>query len=109
MTPSTHEHQWAYIGDVALIIRKGDTNAKLRRCEYCVGCSTLRVEFPSGWYVMQGNATKEFMSHFEEEKTGKVFRLPPKGFRPTAAKTENRLGRGLTELMAHALPPTFIK
>lgn len=99
MAFSIHEHQWVYPGDLALLVGKSDRDVSLRRCEYCTGCSAFRVYFPSGWYAMEGDATKEFLSKFDGEIPGEVYRVAPKEFRPRPEKQEpKRLGRSLKDI-----------
>lgn len=99
MTPSIHEHQWVYLADLALVASSRETDVNLRRGEYCIECSSLRVLYPSGWYVMQGKATKEFLEQFAGAAPGGVLVAPPEEFRPRPPKPEpSRLGRGLVDL-----------
>lgn len=100
MASSIHEHQWAYFADIALAVTRKETDVNLRRGEYCVGCSTLRVLFPSGWYIMQGDATKSFLKQFDREIPGKVLKLLPTKFKPRPPKRDaDRLGKSLKDLM----------
>jgi hypothetical protein len=99
MTHSIHEHQWVYLADLALVVSKKETDVSLRRGEYCIECSSLRVLYPSGWYVMQGKATKEFLKQFSSDAPGEVLKAPPEEFRPKPPKpTPSRLGRNLVDL-----------
>ena len=105
MTRSIHEHQWAYFADLALAVSRKETDVNLRRGEYCIGCSTLRVLFPSGWYIMQGDATKSFLKQFEREIPGKVLKLLPAEFKPRPPKRgPDRLGKGLKVLTEESHP-----
>ena len=99
MTHSIHNHQWVYLGDLALVVSSKEQNVQLRRLEYCVGCSELRVSFPSGWYAMKGMATEAFLSKFDGDAEGMVFKIPPKEFKPRSPKpAPRRLGKGLRDL-----------
>jgi len=110
MTRSIHEHQWAYFADLALTVSGKETDVNLRRGEYCIGCSALRVLFPSGWHVMQGDATKQFLKQFEQEAPGKVLRLVPSEFKPRPPKRgASRLGTTLKTLMSASRLTTLPK
>lgn len=101
MTHSIHEHQWVFLADLALTVTGREADVELRRGEYCLGCSMFRVLFPSGWYVLEGEATKEFLSRFEKEAPGKVVPFPRI---KAPSKKDIRLGRGLAELMSASTP-----
>jgi hypothetical protein len=105
MTHSTHEHQWVYLADLVIVVSRNEQDADLRRGEYCIGCSSLRVLFPTGWSVIRGDATKEFLARFEKVDHGNVIPFPPKEYRIRAPKKEpTRLGRGLAELLRNSRP-----
>lgn len=108
MTHSIHEHQWAYLGDLALVVSKREQDVDLRRIEYCVKCSTVRVQFPSGWYEMQGDVTKEFLKHVGGSNAGTVFKITPLEFRPKPPK-KSRLGKTLATISNRPMPPLFKK
>lgn len=99
MTRSIHEHQWVYLGDLALTVSSRETDVSLRRLEVCIECSTLQVQFSSGWYVMRPEATKKFLEDFDEEAVG-ICVDPPQEFRIRSPerKKQKRLGRGLADL-----------
>jgi hypothetical protein len=99
-----HIHEWVYLGDLALIVSRNEKNVALRRSEYCVGCSTLRVQFDSGWYDMRGSATDIYLSSFDGEEPGTVHKIIPVDFRPTPNTKPTRLGMTLNELYERALP-----
>jgi hypothetical protein len=101
----THVHEWVYLGDLALLVGKRESEVALRRAEYCVGCSTLRVEFPSGWYDMRGSATDNYLKEFDGEKAGTVHKIAPLKFKPRPPHTKaSRLGTTLNELYERSLP-----
>ena len=99
-----HVHEWVYLGDLALIVSKKDRDVNLRRAEYCVGCSTLRVKFPTGWYDMRGSATDTFLAQYDGEVPGTVHNIVPVDFSPRANAKPSRLGMTLNELHSRALP-----
>jgi len=105
-----HVHEWVYLGDLALIVNPKEKDVSLRRTEYCVGCSTLRVKFDSGWYDMRGSATDIFLSSYDGEDPGTVHKIIPVDFRPTPRAKPSRLGTTLNELYERALPaPNLFK
>jgi hypothetical protein len=108
MTRSIHEHRWVYLGDLALVARREETDVGLRRSEYCVECSTIRVQYPSGWYAMQGEATKKFLKQFDGEKPGTVFKVTPKEFQPRHMAT-TRLGKTLKDISVRSPPASLFK
>jgi hypothetical protein len=99
-----HIHEWVYLGDLALVVSAKEKDVSLRRAEYCVGCSTLRVQFDSGWYDMRGSATDIYLSSFDGEVPGKVFSIAPMEFRPSPRAKPSRLGMTLNELYERARP-----
>lgn len=100
-----HVHEWVYLGDLALVVSKKESDVNLRRVEYCVGCSTLRVQFPSGWYDMRGSATERFLEQYEGEVAGTVHRIAPMKFKPRPPHSKpSRLGLTLDELYRRAIP-----
>jgi hypothetical protein len=107
MTHSIQEHQWVYLADLALTVSGRESDVELRRGEYCLGCSTLRVQFPSGWYVLTGDATKEYLSRFDREAPGTVVPFPKDLRIKAPALAKNRLGKGLAELMSESAPPAI--
>jgi hypothetical protein len=98
MTHSIHEHLWVYLADLALTVSGRETDVELRRGEYCIGCSAFRVLYPSGWYVIEGEATKEFMTKFDKESSTVLNHSPPEFKIKSPTKQQRRLGRGLVEL-----------
>jgi len=99
-----HIHEWVYLGDLALVVSAREKDVSLRRAEYCVGCSTLRVQFDSGWYDMRGSATDNYLNQFEGEVGGKVFKIAPMDFRPAPRAKPSRLGTTLNELYERVVP-----
>ena len=108
MTRSIHEHRWVYLGELALVVSAKEQDVQLRRLEYCIECSSARVKFPTGWYELQGDASKEFLKHFDGDSAGEVVRPTPPEYRPRAPK-KDRLGKSLADIVSLPIPSLFKK
>ena len=108
MTRSIHEHQWVYLGDLALTVTGKETDVSLRRLEICIECAMPRVQFGDKWHVMQPEATKKFLEQFDGEVAGFCIETSPsKEFQisvPHRRKKHRRLGRSLAEILKSARP-----
>ena len=106
---STHEHRWVYVFDALLHLGdKSKQEAGGSRVEYCTECSSMRVLLSSSrWAYLQGEITKQYLAEYEEEASSAVAN-PPDEFRISKAievrvsKKQQRLGRGISDLMKQA-------
>jgi len=78
---SAHEHQWIFAGEVVVPTKETHLHSALtfNRLEYCITCGTLRIKFGAAWRFWYSDASKQFLSQFDEE-SHKVIPLSSSGF-----------------------------
>jgi len=105
-TRSIHEHKTVYLGDLALTVTGNESDVSLRRAELCMECGMLQVQFGSRWYEMKSDATRQFLVRFHGTQPGKCVDPPPAPFKIRApTRSQQRLGRGLAEILNDAVKP----
>jgi len=104
MTRSIHEHQWVYLGDLAITVTAKESDVSLRRLELCIECGTIRANFGSRWWVMEPEVTKEFLKKFDQVREGEIV-VTPKEFRIQPPNRDaRRLGRSLADILPRTRP-----
>jgi hypothetical protein len=116
---NTHGHPWVYMGDLILSLKRPEVNAGYgeNRAEYCSSCGAVRVRLSSGrWSYLLSDNTRQFLKQFDRDND-RVIADPPDEFRfdkKPPKPTQQRLGRGLSELLQlarksdSALPGLFL-